>query len=104
MDLTAAGRLTAQIGGTAELTAQGAIRLATPVSVTVEAPQSTFIGAVTVRGLFTYLAGLAGSGGAGAAALIDGDIEATGDVKSGGISTQHHKHPGDSGGTTGEPQ
>lgn len=32
-----------------------------------------------------------------------GDFSTEGDVKAGSISQLHHKHPGDSGGTTGEP-
>ncbi|MGR2827317.1 phage baseplate assembly protein V [Acinetobacter sp. 1124_18A] len=32
-----------------------------------------------------------------------GDFSTEGDVKAGSVSTLHHKHPGDSGGTTGEP-
>lgn len=34
---------------------------------------------------------------------VNGKVTATGDVKAGSISTQHHTHPGDSGGTTGAP-
>ncbi|WP_226883367.1 phage baseplate assembly protein V [Neisseria yangbaofengii] len=55
---------------------------------------------LTVNGLFTYTAGMAGSGGGGAAAKIDGAIEATGDIKSKGISLPDHYHDGDSGGQT----
>lgn len=32
-----------------------------------------------------------------------GDFSTEGDVKAGSVSTKHYKHPGDSGGTTGEP-
>lgn len=55
---------------------------------------------LTVNGLFTYTAGMAGSGGSGSAAKIDGAIEATGDIKSKGISLTDHHHDGDSGGQT----
>ena len=34
----------------------------------------------------------------------DGSITSTGDQVAAGVSTAHHPHPGDSGGTTGEPQ
>ena len=34
----------------------------------------------------------------------DGTITSTGDQVAAGVSTAHHTHPGDSGGTTGEPQ
>lgn len=55
-----------------------------------------------------------GSGGCAAAIAADmaitgnttqqGSITASGDVTAEGISTAHHTHPGDSGGTTGVPQ
>ena len=35
---------------------------------------------------------------------LDGEISTTGDQTAAGISTAHHTHQGDSGGTTGEPQ
>lgn len=35
---------------------------------------------------------------------LDGEITTTGDQTAAGISTAHHTHRGDSGGTTGEPQ
>ena len=59
---------------------------------------------LTVEGLFTYTAGMSGKGGSGAAAKIDGAIEATGDIKSKGISLPGHTHTGDSGGTTSPPK
>lgn len=55
---------------------------------------------LTVNGLFTYTAGMSGKGGSGAAAKIDGAIEATGDIQSKGISLPDHHHDGDSGGKT----
>lgn len=35
---------------------------------------------------------------------LDGEITTTGDQTAAGISTAHHTHQGDSGGTTGEPR
>ena len=35
---------------------------------------------------------------------LDGELPSTGDQTAAGISTAHHTHQGDSGGTTGEPQ
>jgi phage baseplate assembly protein V len=49
-------------------------------SITCDTPQTTFTGAVTVEGLLTYRSGLRGAGGAGASAIIDGDIQATGSI------------------------
>ena len=59
---------------------------------------------LTVEGLFTYTAGMSGKGGSGASAKIDDAIEATGDIKSQGISLPNHTHTGDSGGTTSPPK
>ncbi len=59
---------------------------------------------LTVESLFTYTAGMSGKGGSGAAAKIDGAIEATGDITSQGISLPGHTHTGDSGGTTSPPK
>lgn len=59
---------------------------------------------LTVNGLFSYTAGLAGSGGSGAAANITGSLNATGDVVAGSVSLQNHIHNGDSGGKTSAPQ
>lgn len=61
---------------------------------------STFVevapgGAVTI----TAPAGLTINGDV----KVNGKVTATGDVKAGAISLEQHKHPGDSGGTTGEP-
>lgn len=52
--------------------------------------------------------GMAIKGGSGASfegnvSQTDGDIATDGDVVAGSKSLRHHKHPGDSGGTTGEP-
>lgn len=75
-------------------------------SVTVDSPQSTFTGRVTIEGLLTYLAGMAGSNSeGGSAGTIQGTLQvASGDVTADGISLKSHTHPGDSGGSTGEPQ
>lgn len=75
-------------------------------AVTVDAPQSTFKGAVTVEGLLSYLAGLSGSNAAGGAAgTIQGTLEVTGgDVTADGISLTGHVHPENNDTTTGAPQ
>ena len=65
--------------------------------VTFDCPQVTFTGKVNVEDLFTYANGMVGIGGANTAAMITGDVIAD------GISLVHHIHPGDSGGTTGQP-
>jgi len=98
-----ANSITINTGTTLDITAGGAATLAAP-SVTVDSPQSTFTGKVTIQGKLTYLGGMAGSGGTGAAASISGDVSVTGgDVTADGVSLKTHTHPGDSGGTTGAP-
>ena len=85
----------------------GDITARSPSLVTVDCPQTTFTGAVTVQGLLTYQSGMVGSGsaGGGSTATITGSIQVTsGDVTADGISLKHHTHPGDSGGTTGGAQ
>jgi len=49
-------------------------------SVTLNTPQTTCTGNLTVQGLFTYLAGMIGSTGSGASAQISGNVEITGSV------------------------
>lgn len=89
---------------------------------TVDCPESEFTGNVTIDGnllvkgqatimqLLTYLSGMAGTGGgAGGGTTITGPINHqgvftnTGSLSSNGKVLDTHKHPGDSGGTTGVP-
>jgi phage baseplate assembly protein V len=86
--------------------------------VTVDSPEGTFTGNVTIEGnltvkgmatveqLLTYLAGMAGQGGAGGGTKISGPItHADGDLASNGIVLHTHKHGGTQpgSGTTGAP-
>jgi phage baseplate assembly protein V len=62
-------------------------------SVLLDTPQTTCTGALTVQGLLTYQAGMAGSGGVGAAAVIQGSIQVTGgDIQADTISLKGHGH------------
>jgi phage baseplate assembly protein gpV len=87
--------------------------------VTVDCPESTFTGNVTIRGdltvkgcatveqLLSYLAGMSGQGGAGGGTKISGPIaHSDGELASNGVVLHTHKHgdtqPG--GGMTGAPQ
>ena len=90
-------------GGTADITAPAGVTVHSD-AITLDAPQTTTTGALTVQGLLIFQAGMAGSGGSGATAVITGGITASEDVTAGGISLMGHTHPGDSGGTTGAPQ
>ncbi|MBD3614211.1 phage baseplate assembly protein V [Kingella kingae] len=69
----------------------GDILIKTSGTVTIDADcviQKT----LAVNGLLTYTAGMAGSGGGGAAATISGSLKATGDITAGNISLQNHTH------------
>lgn len=91
--LTASGDLTATIGGAATIESSGPATLKAP-SVKIDSPATTITGTLTVAGLLTYAAGMAGSGSApgGAAAIITGDLKTTGDVTADGISLKTHVH------------
>jgi len=60
------------------ITEAGAIEINAPGSIVVKAPLTTFKGKVTVEQLFTYMAGLIGSGGGASSAAITGNITHTG--------------------------
>lgn len=72
---------------TATLSASSEIMLDTPL-VTLTGRQQT-TGEKSGGGASTFVGGLENTGG---------------EVISNGVSLEHHTHPGDSGGTTGEPQ
>lgn len=75
-------------------------------SLLIDCPQSSFTGALTVDGLFTYQAGMAGSNGQGGSTTINGDIRhGGGTLSSNGVVLDAHTHKGvtPGGGHTGEP-
>ncbi|WP_237812740.1 phage baseplate assembly protein V [Acinetobacter baumannii] len=102
--------------GTAVLTANGGVTINANGGVTVNANEGLTINAVS--GGTTHNGNLlingssvtTGNNTVGGSQLVQGsshstgDFSTEGDVKAGSISQRHHKHPGDSGGTTGEPQ
>jgi phage baseplate assembly protein V len=66
-------------------------------SVTLNSPQTTCTGKLTVEGLLTYMAGMVGSGGTGASAAITGDVAITGALTNNGKSvgsTHTHREQG----------
>lgn len=92
VNVNPAGSIALQVGGTTLKLEDGKATLTTPELV-VDSPTSTFTGEVTVQGLLTYQAGMAGSGGSGAAAVISGNIAVTGgDVSADGIMLKSHGH------------
>ena len=67
-------------------------------AVLVDSPDTTFTGKVTVQGVFTYKAGMAGAGGA----VITGDIT-NNDKNIGSKHTHDRTKPGNPGERSGEP-
>ena len=94
---------------TANLIKQGNIAESDPagrVRVRIDCPQSSFTGALTVGGLLTYQAGMAGSNGRGGSTTINGNIRHSGGtLSSNGVVLDAHTHKGvtPGGGNTGEP-
>jgi phage baseplate assembly protein V len=76
-------------------------------SVTLNAPQTTCTGKLTVEGLLTYLNGMVGSTGSGASAEITGNVNFSGGslTHNGKNIGSTHTHTGvqPGGGTTGAP-
>lgn len=83
----------------------GWMKIAPDGSITFASPLVTVNAPMTVNGLITYTAGMVAGGGAGNTLKITGNMDITGgSVKHNGKEIgSTHKHPGDSGGTTGEP-
>ncbi|WP_059108309.1 phage baseplate assembly protein V [Candidatus Williamhamiltonella defendens] len=70
----------------------------------LDAPDTLTTGNLTVQKQLTYLGGMSGSGGSGAAATINGDIKANGDIQAGNVSLENHQHSnGHDGKPTGKP-
>lgn len=78
------------VGGSVLTITGSGTTLETP-ALTVDAPNSTFTGNVSVGGQLTYSGGLAGSGGSGATitgnVTVNGNISNTGNITSGGSIT-----------------
>lgn len=87
---------------TVEIVAPGGFKVTAPTvtinastSLEVNSPQSTFDGALTVKGLFSFLAGLVGSTAEGVAAIITGTIDFIGSLTSNGKRIDDgHTHGG----------
>ncbi len=74
----------------AEVNASTKMDVITPL-FNVTAAQSIFSGAVNINGLLTWAAGMAGSGGSGAA--VTGNVTvSSGDVKADGVGLKSHTH------------
>jgi phage baseplate assembly protein gpV len=93
LDIAPDGTIVINANGTVTINAQGATTVKAP-SVTVDSPQSTFTGAVTVQGAFVFQSGMTGSAGSGGGSTmtINGTANFTGDVTAQGTSVHGHKH------------
>lgn len=89
------GNIAIQADGTTSLNSTGAVTVTAP-SLTVDAPSSTFTGAVTIEGHLTFEAGATGTG---AVAVSSGDV--TADGKS--LKTHIHSGVTAGGANTGAP-
>ena len=78
--------------------------LTTP-SYTVDSPESTFTGAVTVEKLFTFNGGIAGKAGGGSSNSVRGGMAFEGGqiTHNGKRVDDGHNHPDNHGGSTGVP-
>ncbi|SMC24225.1 phage baseplate assembly protein V [Andreprevotia lacus DSM 23236] len=75
--------------------AAGTITLRAGGEIKLDAPQTTSTGKHTVKGLLSYLAGLAGWGDGGAGSVINGPLtQQGGNLTSNGIVLHTHKHTG----------
>jgi len=82
------GNLSAGVEGTTSVNSKGAVNVETDASATVKAeavtldtPQTTCTGNLTVQGSFSYAGGMTGSAGSGAAATFNGPTEFNDDVQ-----------------------
>lgn len=86
------GATQVNVEGTTTVASGGAAVVQAP-SVTLDTPQATCTGKLTVQGLLTYQSGMVGQGGSGATAKINGSIEVEGgDVTADEISLKLHRH------------
>ncbi len=91
----AAGALTVTGIQTMRMEAADSITLQAGSSITLDAPDTTSTGTHTIKGLLTYLAGLAGYNGESGTTSITGDItHTTGNLSSNGVVLHLHVHSG----------
>lgn len=91
--------LKADVQGTVDVKATGAVSVSSGEKVVITAPQIILNGAIS-----SY----SRTGGSGTMSVngtmgITGNITGQADITASGISLKSHTHPGDSGGTTGSP-
>jgi len=81
--VTVGGNATVEVGGTTDVTSVGAAAVHAP-TISLDAAATTCTGTLTVQGLLTFEAGMAGDGGAAI----------TGEVSADGIGLKAHHHTG----------
>jgi GpV Apex motif len=105
------GNADVTVGGTTTVNSTGAATLEAP-SVTIQSPQTTCTGALTVKGPFAFQSGMTGQAGSsgGDTMVITGDATISGtvtgvtDVVAGTVSGKGHDHGGvQSGGDNTDP-
>lgn len=94
------GNAEVNVTGTTTVESTGAATIDAP-SVTIQSPQTTVTGAMTVEGPLSFQSGLSGTAGSGGgnAIEIDGTINSTGDQVANGISQIGHQHTSENPGT-----
>jgi len=86
------GAMTVICKGVVDMTADGDVTVKAP-KVTLDTPDTICTGNLLVMKLLTYQGGMAGSGGEGATAKIQGNVEVTdGDVTADGVAVKGHHH------------
>jgi phage baseplate assembly protein gpV len=111
LTVTTKGNADVTVAGTTTVNSTGAAKLEAP-SVTIDSPQTTCTGALTVQGPLAFQSGMTGEAGSsgGATMMITGDATVTGtvtgqtDVIAGTISGKMHTHTSENpGDPTSEP-
>ncbi|WP_244097749.1 hypothetical protein [Burkholderia anthina] len=94
------GNMTVNVGGNLQANVTGTADLKSP-NVTIDSPQTTCTGALTVQGPLAFESGMTGQAGEGGGdtITINGTIRSTGDQIAGTISQIGHKHGGIQPGT-----
>lgn len=104
IDVDPSGNVTLENNGNLVATVKGAVTGTVTGPVTLMAPAGTTInGPLTVNGLLTYTQGMAGSGGTGSTATINGNINVVGGevtVDGIGVKSHHHTAQGEDAATT----
>lgn len=98
LTMTPDGSVTFKLEQDFTIEAEGKALIKAPGGITLDAPETTCTGNLTVDGALTYKGGMKGSGGSGSAAVIDGNVQVngsgnvSGDWLAGGANSNHHSH------------